>query len=150
MSAEPQIGARRLISPGMSHVGQSLPKWGVRPTSAFPPLPTRRRTSVEVRLVPISDIGEDGLSGKERPSPVLAGQVGRNYCSGVVLVKVPLLPLALIWLLPKETSKPPLLASTAMPLPPRVEAPTPMFTPDANDAMPTPTLSITLDSSTVK
>ena len=39
----------------MSAVGQSLPKWGVGVTSAFPPLATERRTLQEVRFVPATD-----------------------------------------------------------------------------------------------
>jgi hypothetical protein len=42
-------------------VGQSMPKWGVRATSTFPPLATELRTSREVRFVPICDIAH-GIS----------------------------------------------------------------------------------------
>jgi hypothetical protein len=34
-------------------IGQSRPKWGVRPTSAFPSVATIEGTSLEVRFVPI-------------------------------------------------------------------------------------------------
>jgi hypothetical protein len=37
----------------MSEVGQSLPKWAARRMSAFPPIATELRTSLEVRFVPI-------------------------------------------------------------------------------------------------
>ena len=39
----------------MSAVGQSLPKWGVRTTSAFPPIATELRRSRIVSFVPSSD-----------------------------------------------------------------------------------------------
>jgi hypothetical protein len=45
------------------------------------------------------------------------------YRSGVVLVKLPLVALVLIWLLPKEIRDPE-EASTPVPLPPIVDAPT--------------------------
>jgi hypothetical protein len=44
----------------MSQVGQSLPKWIVRATSAFPPIATELRTSLEVRNVPTCDIERAG------------------------------------------------------------------------------------------
>ena len=37
-------------------MGQSLPKWAVRAMSAFPPIATELRTSLEVRFVPLGDI----------------------------------------------------------------------------------------------
>jgi hypothetical protein len=40
----------------MSVGGQSRPKWTVRATSAFPPIATELRTSLEVRFVPEADI----------------------------------------------------------------------------------------------
>lgn len=40
----------------MSEVGQSLPKWNVRVTSAFPLIATEERTSRDVSNVPIGDI----------------------------------------------------------------------------------------------
>jgi hypothetical protein len=40
----------------MSQLGQSLPKWAARRMSAFPPIATDLRTSLEVRFVPDSDI----------------------------------------------------------------------------------------------
>jgi hypothetical protein len=42
----------------MSLAGQSLPKWVVRATSAFPSIATELRTSLEVRNVPCADISE--------------------------------------------------------------------------------------------
>jgi hypothetical protein len=38
-------------------MGQSLPKWSVRTTSAFPPIATELRTSLEVGFVPKGDVG---------------------------------------------------------------------------------------------
>ena len=52
-----------------------------------------------------------------------AGFFRTAYRSVVVLVKFPLVPLALIWLLPKEMSCPN-VAFTPVPLPPIVDAPT--------------------------
>src|ERR1700686_42628 len=72
------------------------------------------------------------------------------YCSpGPPGVKLPLEPLALIWLLPKGKIEP-ALADTPVPLPPIVEAPTSTFPLAEFNRMPTFKLSITLDSSTVK
>src|ERR1700722_16608561 len=49
-----------------SGLGHSLPKWGVRPTSAFPPIATELRTSLEVRFVPI--VLQKSKMGRHRKS----------------------------------------------------------------------------------
>src|ERR1039457_3003140 len=40
----------------MSVLGQSLPKWVIRATSAFLPIATKQRTSEHVRFVPIPEV----------------------------------------------------------------------------------------------
>jgi hypothetical protein len=51
----PQSGAPSLRGNEMSLMGQLLPKWGVRATSALPLLPTIERTLREVRFVPLPE-----------------------------------------------------------------------------------------------
>src|SRR4051812_45227166 len=71
------------------------------------------------------------------------------YCSGRVAVKFPLVPLSLIWLLPKLTIEPN-TAFTLVPLPPRVDEPT--FMDELLEPVLTPycRLATRLDSSIVK
>src|SRR5258708_17586470 len=73
----------------------------------------------------------------------------KGYFSALVLVKLPSLPLALNWLLPKEISCP-AWAFTPVPLPPMVDAPTLTTAPGEAVRMPLPKLAVMLDSSTVK
>src|ERR1700722_3462528 len=42
-------------------MGQSLPKSGIRPMSAFPPTATELRTWLVVRFVPVDDINRGSL-----------------------------------------------------------------------------------------
>ena len=63
----------------------------------------------------------------------------------MVLVKVPLVPLALIWLLPNEIIEAPPVASTPVPLPPMVDAPTLKCVPADEAVMPTTKLSMMLE-----
>jgi hypothetical protein len=72
------------------------------------------------------------------------------YRSAVVLVKFPLLPLALIWLLPKDMMDPRLSGTTPVPLPPIVDAPTLTTEPVEPVVMTILKLSTMLDPSTVK
>jgi hypothetical protein len=59
-----QLTCLRVTGKGLADVmGQSRPKWGVRPTSAFPPIATELRTSLEVRLVPETDIDSGRAKG---------------------------------------------------------------------------------------
>jgi hypothetical protein len=44
------------VAPPMSQLGHSLPKWAVRTMSGLPSLATELRTSLVVRLVPISEV----------------------------------------------------------------------------------------------
>jgi len=57
-----------------SELGQSLPKWGVRATSAFPPVATELRTSQVVRFVPKGDIPIPYVTG---PSSVASRDQNR-------------------------------------------------------------------------
>jgi hypothetical protein len=53
----------------MSARGQSLPKWAIWATSAFPTLATGQRTSLEVRSVPIPEVVnsfDDFICGREQ------------------------------------------------------------------------------------
>jgi hypothetical protein len=52
----------------MSQMGQSLPKWAVSVTSAFPPIATELRTLLEVRFVPTSDINAYSITSSARKS----------------------------------------------------------------------------------
>jgi hypothetical protein len=72
-----------------------------------------------------------------------------TYRSDIVLVKFPLAPLALIWLLPKEVSEPD-KACTPVPLPPTVDAATSTLALAELVSMATPKLAEKVDSSIVK
>jgi hypothetical protein len=47
-------------------VGHSLPKWAVHPMSAFPPIATELRTSLEVRFVPGRDENGQGTIARKQ------------------------------------------------------------------------------------
>jgi hypothetical protein len=51
----------------MSEMGQSLPKWAIRATSAFPPIATIERTSRHVSNLPNSDISHAHSSTSSAP-----------------------------------------------------------------------------------
>src|SRR5437879_6083754 len=71
------------------------------------------------------------------------------YRSAMVLVKFPLVPLSLIWLLPKEISEP-AVAFTPVALAPMVDAPTLSNEPAELISMPAIKLATRLDVSIVK
>jgi hypothetical protein len=57
--------ARKKASGAMSLMGQSLPKWAIRATSAFPPIATNLRTWLVVGFVPKPDIAHTWFEVKK-------------------------------------------------------------------------------------
>jgi len=51
----PSLSSLRRQVRGMSHSGQTRPKWPIRPMSALTPIATKLRTSQEVSFVPTRD-----------------------------------------------------------------------------------------------
>jgi hypothetical protein len=72
----------------MSVWGQSLPKWAIRATSAFPPIATIERTSHHVRFVPKAEVGsasygrtmDHQLLDKRKPDPERRAAVSLISC----------------------------------------------------------------------
>jgi hypothetical protein len=50
------------LKPTTSAMGQSLPKWAIRATSAFPPIATIERTSRHVSNVPKAEVKRHAIT----------------------------------------------------------------------------------------
>ena len=72
----------------MSALGQSLPKWGVGVTSAFPPLATERRTSQEVRFVPETDMRSGSACDPIECLPKYSGGLAAFVCGHQVWLEL--------------------------------------------------------------
>jgi hypothetical protein len=98
-----------------------------RPTCTVPPWPQHTLLNtgraIGQELDPASGRSAAGMICLRRPPAEGLRVNPPAYCSGVVLVKLPLTALTLIWLLPKEMSCPK-VAFTPVPLPPIVDEPT--------------------------
>jgi hypothetical protein len=87
------------------------------------PLADIARLAILVRYGPIPVNSAGGLAPEAKPPALPTDRADTAYCSAVVLVKFPLTPLALIWLLPNEMRDPE-EGIIPVPLPPIVDAPT--------------------------